>query len=155
ALARYLPNGGLDTSFNGTGKKIAVTGSAKALTVDPAGNITVGAFAGQDLIVFRHKPNGDPDLTFGTGGRVPTRITAGDTVSDVLLQPDGKLVVTAYAITSGSPGIAFSRYTETGAPDTTFNGTGRQFYTTDRPYNHRQAVLQPDGKIISVGMCRG
>lgn len=156
ALARYLPGGSLDTSFNGTGKKVTDFGEGRGVTVDGKGNIVVAAWMDQGFTVLRFKPNGDADPAFGTGGRVSASINGiWDEAWDVLAQPDGKIILTGHTISSGTPGIAFHRYTETGAPDTTFNVTGRRFVTTDRPFDHRAALLQPDGKIVSAGKCRG
>ncbi|MDR3415556.1 MAG: hypothetical protein P4L83_05145 [Nevskia sp.] len=87
ALARYTPNGALDTSF-GTGGQVTTIfgGSAgayvSAMLVDPNGNILVGgtnlilgptrATAKNFMVLARYKPNGTLDPTFGAGGIVQT-----------------------------------------------------------------------------------
>jgi uncharacterized delta-60 repeat protein len=87
ALARFLPNGHLDTTFGQGGLVTTVpTGvfpSVSALLVQPNGQILVAGSAGSGLrhvpsptILVRYNPNGSLDPTFGAGGIVeePTPI---------------------------------------------------------------------------------
>jgi uncharacterized delta-60 repeat protein len=117
AIARYHPNGALDTGFDGDGRftldfdgindydqafgvevqangKIIAVGYAKNLDQNPNGTHT-------DFAILRLNPDGTPDSSFGNNGRVwtdfgifnpPSGIT-GDTAQGVKIQPDGKIVV--------------------------------------------------------------
>ncbi|MBD2517283.1 DUF4347 domain-containing protein, partial [Nostoc sp. FACHB-973] len=104
---------------------------------------------------------GDLDPTFGTGGKVTTDFNNNyDTAKDVVLQPDGKVLVAGYTTTTDSGGIssdsnsnfALSRYNSNGTLDTTF-GTGGKL-TTDfngsADYGYSVA-LQSDSKILVSG----
>jgi uncharacterized delta-60 repeat protein len=154
AIARYNPDGSYDTSFGGGG------------TVLGAENAFLGAGApapGGKLIVFgsrsdnqspygtptvvRLKPDGSPDPTFGTGG-LATYVAPGTTddwLSDVAVQPDGKVVLAGY-VQPYSPNVGplFARLNENGTPDSSFDSNGgfKLGYAL---------ALQPDGKIVVGG----
>ena len=51
---------------------------------------TTGA---RDMLVMRFQPNGQPDSTFGAGGRVVVNLGASDSANALALQPDGRIVV--------------------------------------------------------------
>jgi uncharacterized delta-60 repeat protein len=94
---------------------------------------------------------GDLDPTFGTGGKVSTRISdKSDIAAALALQPDGKIVVAGTTSgKSGTPAIGLVRYNPDGSVDTSF-GTGGTVVT---PFPNGQVsvaamALQPDGKIV-------
>jgi uncharacterized delta-60 repeat protein len=101
ALTRYHTDGTLDTSF-GTGGKVTtdfVGGDdiVFALAVRPHGKLVAAgrAFTGasEDYALARYQPNGTPDPTFGSGGKVTTDFNGGfDQALDLVVQTDGKLV---------------------------------------------------------------
>src|SRR5919106_762500 len=100
AVARLNPNGSLDTTFSGDGKKIfswGAIGRAMAVLVLQSGKILVGGFSGPEggnMQVARLKPDGALDTTFGGDGTATIDVGSGsDTANDALLQPDGKIVV--------------------------------------------------------------
>jgi uncharacterized delta-60 repeat protein len=104
---------------------------------------------------------GDLDPSFGGTGKVlfPPGVEQ-DKANDMLIQPDGKIVLVGSAIVSmganGRSDYAIRRLNPNGSPDTGF-GTGGlalvDFNVDDKtPANSASAVaLQPDGKIIVVG----
>jgi uncharacterized delta-60 repeat protein len=134
ALARYNPNGTLDTTF-GTGGKVTTDfagndDQAFAVVLQSDGKIVAAGqastgYRGGDFALARYNPNGSLDTTFGTGGKVTTDF-AGDTdeAHGLVLQPDGKLVAAGQASTGyrGSE-FALARY----------NPNGRLFKTYPRP----------------------
>ena len=85
----------------------------------------------------------------GTGG-------FNDKGEDVLIQPDGKLVVTGVlpkTIQQASQDLLVARYNEDGTIDTGFGGAGyalADFGTIHRDIGNSVA-LQDDGKIVAVG----
>lgn len=106
-----------------------------------------------DIAVRKHRANGLPDSRFGAGGRVVTSLGSVNTkASGVLIQPDGKILVSASL--SGNPSkIVLIRYTGSGALDTTFGGGdgiviqgvgNNSFFSTS-------LALQTDGKIVVIG----
>lgn len=76
-LARYMPDGSLDNSFNGTGILIVSTPDGHAycqnLLLQPDGKIVIAVANyndnGQKLNVFRFLDDGSPDNSFDTDGR--------------------------------------------------------------------------------------
>lgn len=98
ALARYNPDGSLDTSF-GSGGKVATnfTGgsddAASAVAIQFDGKIVVAGDSEGAFAVARYNPDGTLDTTFGTGGKVTTDLGGEDVIHALALQPDGQIVV--------------------------------------------------------------
>ena len=73
ALARYNPNGSLDTSFNGTGNVTTAIGSVQddaiALARQPDGKLVAAGYSdngsNDDFALARYNPNGSLDPSFG------------------------------------------------------------------------------------------
>ena len=109
AIARYNPNGTLDTTF-GNGGKVATdfdgfNDDVYAVLVQPDGKIVAAGSAKNptnfyDFGLARYLPNGTIDTTFGSGGKVRTDFgTRGyDQARSAVLQPDGKIVAAGFAI---------------------------------------------------------
>ena len=100
ALARYNPNGSLDTSFSGDGKLTTDFGGPRRATgvaIQPDGKIVVGRLAGGgasgDFALARYNPNGSLDTSFSGDGKQTTDFGgADDGATGVAIQPDGKIV---------------------------------------------------------------
>ena len=163
AVARYLADGTLDTSFSGDGKHIVdVAGSndeGLGLALQADGRIIqVGStFIGgnQDFAVLRYNTDGSLDTSFGGGdGIVTTPIgTSYDIAHSVVVQRDGKIVVGGYyGVESFNNNFAVVRYAADGSLDTTFGG-GDGIATTD--FGGVDVVwslaLQSDNKIVAAG----
>ena len=176
-VARQLDSGALDATFGTGGIARADAGTtpnafagANALAVDASGRVIAAGDAGREhmephdggidewaaLAVFT--PGGQLDTSFnGTG--VATAASAGYTrawFNDVLVQPDGKIVAAGFTYNASNQGVALvARYLPTGAPDTSFAGTGvlrRQFGTGASPTSRVTGIVQqPDGKLVLVG----
>ncbi|HRH69444.1 MAG TPA: T9SS type A sorting domain-containing protein [Flavobacteriales bacterium] len=103
---------------------------------------------------------GELDPSFGTDGIVFANIgNSLDDARDVIVQPDGKILVLGTCIPgSGSGSLALQRYTATGALDPTFNGTGRLvcgFYGVGWWSFGQALALRPDGRILAAGRSSG
>jgi uncharacterized delta-60 repeat protein len=124
ALARYNPDGSLDTSFGSGGKVTTDFGGgdnyAHALVLQPAlgtddVKIVAAGSAGVDgqdeFALARYNADGTIDSGFGNSGTITTAFAGGpDFATRVLLQPDGKLVATGTAQVGGSKEFALARY---------------------------------------------
>jgi uncharacterized delta-60 repeat protein len=165
ALARYNPDGSLDTTFSGDGRqKTDVAGLANEVVLQPDGKLVMaGSTSAPDnyfhtyFALARYNPDGSLDPTF-SGDGVQTNDFAqsgwsGAYATSVALQLDGKLVA------AGGVGSRFglARYNSDASLDTTFSGDGLQ--TTDfgqRSSGGAQSVaLQPDGKLVAAGSWAG
>ena len=129
ALARYKPDGELDTSFDGDGIVTTDFGAlsdddARALVLQPDGRIMVVGTAGEDIALARYTPDGKLDTTFGTGGTQITDLGFDDVATGVTLTPDGKIVICGNTIGAElNNDFLLARYNTNGTLDTTF-GTG-------------------------------
>jgi uncharacterized delta-60 repeat protein len=126
---------------------IVVAGSSSFFTVDGVEN-------DKDFAVVRYNADGTLDLSFGTGGKVSTSISAGlDTATSVALQSDGKIVVAGDG--DGLSEIAVVRYNDDGTLDTTFSGDGiatnGDFLGSLTLSGATSVALQSDGKIVVSG----
>ncbi len=64
------------------------------------------------------------DPTFGVGGKVVTDISGAGFASDVVIQPDGKLIVAGSA-NAPADDFAIVRYNGNGSLDTSFGNGGK------------------------------
>lgn len=101
-----------------------------------------------------HAAPGELDPGFGKNGRVTTTFGSGwDSGNDVVLQPDGKLVVAGGGGgTVAHQHFALARYLRDGTLDRTFGKGGRVRTTLAARFDEALRIaLQPDGKIVAVG----
>jgi uncharacterized delta-60 repeat protein len=156
AVARLKPNGALDTSFDGDGRKIlnwGALGRATAVVVAPNGKILLGGFSGPEggnIQVARLKPNGALDTTFATGG-IATIDFGGDDFGEAMArQVDGRILV---AGRSTAAGAVVARLRATGALDPDFGDDGR--VTLPGGGSAGAVLVQPDRRIIVAGNASG
>jgi uncharacterized delta-60 repeat protein len=160
ALARYNPDGGLDTSFDGDGMltmdvtdgsdrgfALALQGDGKILMAGISDNLVNDNFA-----LVRLNPDGSLDTTFDSDGKLITDFAGGtDLAYDLAVQSDGKIIAAGFA-TVTIPDFAMARYNADGSLDTTFDGDGK--LTTDMTGIRDGIIsveLQTDGKIVAAG----
>jgi uncharacterized delta-60 repeat protein len=167
ALARFNSNGTPDQSF-GTGGKLKThfdgefnTGSrASSARLQPDGKLVVaGVYKNEstphEFALTRYNPDGTLDATFGNAGKMTTSLGAADAfAAGLVLQPDGKIVLTGYFDAGRrNHDFALARYNSNGSLDPTFGNGGKVitdlFGTSDDiAYS---LVLQADGKLIAAG----
>jgi len=149
-IARYNPNGQLDSSF-GIGGRIQSFLYLYDVAVQSDGKIVVvGYVTFNNLTTIRYNSNGTLDSTFGNGGAVNTQVFQQGTATAVAIQNDGKILVGGGS-QSGQTGRALLyRYNSDGSLDTTF-ATDGNFQVGVGPGNSVSDILiQPDGKIIFI-----
>ena len=167
-VARYNPNGSLDTSFGDGGivTTIFPAGSyASDVALQSDGNIIaagtvfvdfiIGESSDTDFALARYNPDGTPDATFGSNGQVTTDFLGfEDDAFSILIQPDGKIVAVGSANDPATfYDFAAARYLSNGAIDTTFGVAGKvRTDFGDQNFDRaRSAALQPDGRIVAAG----
>lgn len=157
AIARFDSNGDLDRSFHGGYVTRWIASVARDVAIQDNGRIVVAGIKVESFqskgIVFALKPNGDVDRSFGRRGRVaifaPDRILPSTDLTDIVIQPDGKLLVVG-AIEGR---ILLARLFPDGGLDPGFGGgDGRvavQFSPRECACSSAHAVrLQSDGRIV-------
>jgi uncharacterized delta-60 repeat protein len=113
ALARYNPNGSLDTTFGTDGKVTTdFNGGAdvgNAVAVDSSGRILVaGTASWDDFALARYNPNGSLDTSFGTGGKVTTDFSGefGDVAYAVAIDSGEKIILAGTVFWENAFGLA-------------------------------------------------
>jgi uncharacterized delta-60 repeat protein len=169
AVVRYLPDGSLDTSFDGDGKAftafpgggkrnthLAAQGFAVELQTDEkvviAGRVWNYATATWRFGLARFNSNGSLDTTFGGTGQITTDFGLGihHEVSDLAVQSDGKII----AAGGGGGYFVLARYNPNGTLDTSFDGDGKVVHNVSSSSGWGligEIALQPDGKIVAGG----
>jgi len=152
-LARYTPEGALDPTFNSAGSVSLPGNYARAMTIQPDGNMIVVGNAGDDMQVVRVTSDGILDTTFASDGVESLDFNGFvDDARTVTLQKDGKILVLGSAgISSTVERFGIARLLPSGGLDTTFNTTGK--VTVDGPSGGvgRSLAVQSDGKILVAG----
>jgi uncharacterized delta-60 repeat protein len=158
ALARYNPDGTLDTSFGSGGTVVTDIGGEdqiiRKVALQPDGKIVAGGFDGEDVVVARYNPDGSLDGSFGSGGIVKTDIAGfgRDLGFAVSVLASSRILVGGLA---NDEDFALLRYNADGTLDTTFDGDG--ILTTDFGFGqdiiYNLAVLA-NGQYLAIGEAR-
>jgi uncharacterized delta-60 repeat protein len=115
AIARYLPDGTPDPSFNGNGKTIIpIFGSAEDVAVTPDGKIVVVGQGAPFVIVARYLDDGSLDPSFGDNGLAQLEFYLD--IQRLLLQPDGQILVAATAHGSSDSDFVLLRFDDDELP---------------------------------------
>jgi uncharacterized delta-60 repeat protein len=164
AVARYNPNGSLDTSFNGTGKVLTafdgLEDSVASAALTPDGKVLLGGYTltlgsvGRELALARYTTDGLLDQTFGPPGYTATTLQGyDDTANAVTIQPDGRIVAVGKTRNSGTNyDFGVVRFRADGTLDPFFGSSGRAFRSLGSAQEEPEAVaIQFDGKIVVAG----
>ncbi len=167
SLARVNPDGSLDKSGFGTSNTGTVSTlippdfqtESGALILQPDGKIIVGGttssnnqYTNPNVTLVRYNANGTLDASFGGTGIVKTDLGANETLDDLVLQADGKILVEGKISGVDSHDFLLARYNSDGSLDTSFGANGK--VNTDFGNTADTAmgiVQQPDGKVIVSG----
>jgi uncharacterized delta-60 repeat protein len=166
AVARYRPDGGLDTAFDGDGKVLtdftsSIDEEALAVAIQSngrivvAGRVNVGTIAAPKnrIALVRYRTDGSLDTTFSGDGKVVTSFAGDDAeATAIAIQPDGKIVVAGRAKNGSTTLPALVRYNASGSLDTSFDGDGKALVQLSSSTAVANGLtLQPDGKIVVAG----
>jgi uncharacterized delta-60 repeat protein len=169
AVTRYNSDGTLDTTFDGDGKvtTIITAGNKNSgatdipwgVSIQTDGKIVVAGMTtngkgNYDFAVVRYNTNGSLDASFGTGGKVTTSFSSSfEDVRDVIIQPDGKIIVAGSAVVGTNYAFAIARYNASGSLDTSFGSGGKVTTNITSQDDQVHAVtLQSDGDIVVAGV---
>jgi uncharacterized delta-60 repeat protein len=169
AVARYNPDGSLDTSFGGDGRIttdiFGERDEAYALALTSDGKVIVAGYGGEavaakDFAIVQYTSAGTLDDSFGSDGRVTTDFFGDmDSAFGVAIQANGKVLAAGYALISSSMesrDFALARYNPDGTLDSVFGSGGK--VTTDFFGSQDLALavaVMPNGRLIAAGYASG
>ena len=157
-VLRFTSAGQLDVPFGIGGFQVTPMGTqidrATSVAIQTDGKIVAGgtAISGlpEEFAFARYTTGGQLDTTFSSDGKATFDIVpaTADILNTVLIQSDGKIIGAGGA--GGSH--VFVRIDASGAIDPSFGINGKVIENI-APLNSfgRGAILQPDGRIVSVG----
>ena len=165
AAAAYHADGTLDTSFGTNGKVVFNVGDSNDFGISliqlEDGKILFGGHSyygysplRYELAVVKLNADGSFDTSYGNNGVFKARLVEnGESYfADMVLQPDGKLVITGTANESGVYSYGITRVTADGQLDTTFGENGKVVsYIDINDSESFNIALQTDGKILVSG----
>jgi uncharacterized delta-60 repeat protein len=147
-LVRLLPDGTLDASFDGDGKRFTDLGTpadaGRALAIRPTGKILVVGYTccGSQLrtVLAQHSADGALDPAFGAGGIVTTNVAAS--ADDAVVQSDGAVV----SVGQG-PTWSVARFD----PNGTLDAFGHRKISQFGSASATGVAVGPDGKVVVTG----
>ena len=159
AVARFLADGSLDTSFATGGKSVNNFGGneqAMGMALQSDGKLVVVGLLTSDFGVARYNTNGTLDTTFSGDGWTRIALVSGtDAATCVAVRADGNIVVGGYALVGTDYDFAAAVFRPTGSLDTTFNGTGRVTVSTGTSDQATSLALLSDGRFVLAGKSDG
>jgi uncharacterized delta-60 repeat protein len=159
-------SGDLDPAFGSGGKlttdvtpdmrdkaySVAVQSDGRILVVGESYNLDT---ATGDVALVRYNGDGTLDDTFNGTGIVVTDLGGVDQGRDLVIQPDGRIVVSGRMCNAGYTDcdLAVIRYNDDGSLDTGFNSDGIAIvpYKTGNNGTYGGLELAADGKILVAG----
>ena len=157
ALARYNPDGTLDSTF-GVGGKVTTDFGGRdrglAAVLQDDGKIVVAGESddGHDVALARYNSGGSLDSTFGSGGLVTTDFSPDlARASAVGLDSAGNIVAAGTFFTTPKEFLVL-RYTPAGTLDSTFGSGGVAVASFGAGFTEGEALdIQPNGKLLVAG----
>jgi len=151
----------LDTTFGNNGIVTGEYFTPNAMVVQNNGKILVaGSKFGNfpDPIILRFNPDGTPDTSFGSNGKVQFDLPNTEYFTDIAQLPDGRILAMGIRFIPGGgiiPNIykiMFMRFSENGTLDTSIGDQGMLLtaFGTERS-DVKKMILLPDGKIMVSG----
>jgi uncharacterized delta-60 repeat protein len=153
-LAQVNLNGTLDTAFGNSGKVITDLGNNEipeeiALI---GGKIVVAGYSGSSGALLQFTSAGKLDSTFSSDGKLKTNLGFSKAWLYGLANQNGKILVSGMVMDgSGATKAVLARFTSTGAPDTTFGGTGVIATSWGGKYDSYDSVIFKNSRIYAVG----
>lgn len=159
AIARLLPNGNLDNSFDGDGKRVLTPLPGVAfypyqVLVQADGRLLVSGARKSDpfkTALCRFTAGGDIDASFGgqpaNPGCYVTGLDGCSVAYAVALQDDGKIVATVDLLSSDQAAVL--RLTTEGVPDLAFSDDG--YVALPNANGLRSIVVTSDGNYVVGG----
>jgi uncharacterized delta-60 repeat protein len=159
ASVAHAAPGDLDLTFAGTGMTRTGFGLsddvARAVTMQVDGKMVLVGNSSLGRAIVRYDTELTLDESFGTGGKVLSPRSAGETATAMAIQADGKILVAGYYCNGSNCDFMVARHLPDGSPDASFDGDG-VVITNFGGFDQANAMaLQSDGKIVLAGSSGG
>jgi len=164
-LIRYNNDGSIDSDFGVNGLVNTSFGLfddvANAISIQTDGKIIVAGHSyngtNNDIAIARYNTDGSLDITFDNDGKTITSIGNGpESAQALMIQNDGKIVVTGYAYNGFNYDFALVRYNIDGSLDSTFDTDGKVVSHLGIGSDRGLAIAQQsDNKIVIGGYSIG
>jgi uncharacterized delta-60 repeat protein len=147
-------NGTLNLNFGNQTNAVDadVKTDGKIVVAGTVANVT----SGKDIFVAQYNPNGTLDTTFGSNGVTVTSTNLDESINDLEIQADGKIIVVGQQqAVEGVAGIfdfLVVRYNSNGQLDNTFGNGGIVTVNQNQQDILTKVAVQADGKIVAVGI---
>jgi len=157
-LLRFNPDGTLDSSFgnNGIASRdfgyddlcygMVLQSDGKIVTAGTGTQYSAGFNFNLYMLLARFDTNGNPDLSFGSGGAVVQTNYNYSPAYALALEGDGNILLGGYLSGAGG-GSGVFRFTANGAPDTSFGAGGKVIISGADQIS--AVAIQPAGIVIS------
>jgi uncharacterized delta-60 repeat protein len=159
AILRFQANGNLDNTFAQGGKAFLTINNdvdfPTSIAQQRDGKLVFAGGAGENSFVARLRTNGTLDPTFSQDGIAVTGYPqVEDTITDMELQADGKILVVGARYDTMSATPVFFRLNTSGALDRTFDGDGRRELIFDDESGFSALTPLANGDFLAAGSTR-
>ena len=158
AVTRYLANGQRDMSFGvGQGTMyLDMPGAvdfANDMAVQSDGKILLAGQSGDQLALARLDEQGALDTSFNTSGFILRDLPdlPGEMITSIVIQPDGKIVVSVEASVPDFVTFMVLRFNADGTPDAGFGDVGVATAHFSEHADPMALALDTDGSIMVAG----
>lgn len=161
ALARYNTDGSLDASFDVDGIVLTdfegAADAIRAITIQPDGKIVAvgvsSSSSSDEYALARYNGDGSLDAGFDGDGKVTFGIGLTDYPADMVLQPDGKIIVVGTSDIDPKEiyHVSAARLNDNGSLDPNFDGDGKLIVNLSGDRAASAVALQANGKILIAG----
>jgi uncharacterized delta-60 repeat protein len=157
AVARYHPEGNLDSTFGGNGTVSTELGSprdeVRAVAIQADGKIIAAgsgvSYESSEFVLARYLVDGALDASFGAGGIVVTDFGGTPAVANsVTIDAAGRIVA---AGTHSGDLLALARYDPDGVLDPAFGGDGIVTIDSGQELAPRDLAIDELGRIVVAG----
>jgi len=163
AVARFTPQGALNTGFSGDGLVVTTVVSglhslAQAVKITSGDTITVTGFtaSGANVFAIRYTNLGQLDANFGNAvpkdgiARISIPGAATPIANDMAIDSSSRILIGGTVTVSGQNVFAAWRLTSTGAADTAFSGDGFAAFWPNATAK-TNGIAADGGKPVLVG----
>ena len=121
-VVRLNRDGSLDPTFGTRSRGLGPVDHLSSVAIAPDGKIVVAGDVGTNGAVWRLDPDGTPDPTFGTNGVRVVDTNGAESLADVIVQGDGRIVAAGSSELAQYNVMTVLRLTDKGDFDPSFGG---------------------------------